>query len=440
LETCFDIDAASRKLIAGTSHASVIAVGPRVAAERLMNLGVDHAVLLQTEDWVTDPHTVARLVAQYIGTRRLAADRIVCADSIVATILTGALGAEKLTGTAGAGFEVVDTATMAVLPKQSAVYVLPEVKAEAAPTAATPEAAAALVRSLAGIDAAGATDELIPTDKLPGREAAMFLCRPGQPAGLANLVELAEMLRVPEICAVSGWPAEIWKESPPAVLAAGTWANELLARWIVPFPRVQTVFNAAGFKDGKIVVPVFGGKVYRLVEVQSQPLVVTFATLGGTSRRQVPWVNLPLPPEPEVPPTLAEAEFIIDVGYALRDREHFDLIVVPLKKTLEALGIKVMIGGTRKVVEELKLLVPSQQIGQTGTAVNPRVILSLGISGAPQHVDYLGERATIIAFNKDPHAPLMKRPKVMPVVGDLFETVPRFLAAISSQPRATART
>ena len=40
-------------------------------------------------------------------------------------------------------------------------------------------------------------------------------------------------------------------------------------------------------------------------------------------------------------------------------------------KRLEELGVKnVMLGGTRKVVEELKLLTSEQQIGQTGTAVN----------------------------------------------------------------------
>jgi electron transfer flavoprotein alpha subunit len=87
-------------------------------------------------------------------------------------------------------------------------------------------------------------------------------------------------------------------------------------------------------------------------------------------------------------------------------------------------------------VEELKLLTPDQQIGQTGTAVNPKLIISIGVSGAPQHVDYIGERATIIAFNKDADAPLMTlnqrraRPKVVPVVGDLFETVPRFTVAL----------
>ncbi|MGO9243420.1 MAG: FAD-binding protein, partial [Verrucomicrobiia bacterium] len=137
--------------------------------------------------------------------------------------------------------------------------------------------------------------------------------------------------------------------------------------------------------------------------------------------------------------SIADAEFIIDVGYALRNRENFDLVILPLKKRLEEIGVKnVMLGGTRKVVEELKLLTSEQQIGQTGTAVNPKLIISIGVSGAPQHIDYIGEQATIIAFNKDADAPLMTlnkrraRPKVVPIVGDLFETVPRFTAALTA--------
>jgi electron transfer flavoprotein alpha subunit len=135
--------------------------------------------------------------------------------------------------------------------------------------------------------------------------------------------------------------------------------------------------------------------------------------------------------------SIADAEFIIDVGYAVRNKENFDLVIAPLKKRLEEIGVKsVMLGGTRKVVEELKLLRPDQQIGQTGTPVNPQLIISIGVSGAPQHVDYIGERATIIAFNKDADAPLMTlnkrraRPKVVPILGDLFELVPKFTAAL----------
>src|SRR5262249_51522645 len=76
------------------------------------------------------------------------------------------------------------------------------------------------------------------------------------------------------------------------------------------------------------------------------------------------------------------------------------------------------------------------QIGQSGVSVQPRVLLAIGISGAPQHIQYIGPRATIVAFNRDPEAPIMTlnqrqpRPRVYPVVGDLFETVPQLIAAI----------
>ena len=44
-------------------------------------------------------------------------------------------------------------------------------------------------------------------------------------------------------------------------------------------------------------------------------------------------------------------------------------------------------------------------------------------------VDFVGNRAEVLCFNKDPEAPLMKlnqthpAPRVHPIPGDLFETV-----------------
>jgi electron transfer flavoprotein alpha subunit len=88
------------------------------------------------------------------------------------------------------------------------------------------------------------------------------------------------------------------------------------------------------------------------------------------------------------------------------------------------------------VTEELKLMPADAQIGQTGTPVNPAALIALGVSGAPQHLDYIGDRGIVLAFNRDPDAPIMtlndmrSAPRVYPVVGDLFETLPRFTAAL----------
>jgi len=136
--------------------------------------------------------------------------------------------------------------------------------------------------------------------------------------------------------------------------------------------------------------------------------------------------TVPLPPPIE--PTLSTADVIIDIGYGVRDKAGMEL-ARELKKKLEGMGLSPMFGATRKVTQDLKLLPLEAQIGQTGVAVNPKIILCLGISGAPQHIDYLGTRAEVLCFNKDPEAPLMKlnqthpAPRVHPIPGDLFITL-----------------
>jgi electron transfer flavoprotein alpha subunit len=136
---------------------------------------------------------------------------------------------------------------------------------------------------------------------------------------------------------------------------------------------------------------------------------------------------------------LSEAEFVIDVGFGVGNRDGYEAVIVPLEAALKSLGVsQLAIGGSRKVTEELRLLPADRQIGQSGVSVRPRILLAIGISGAPQHLSYIDPRATIIAFNRDPEAPIMTwnrrqpRPKVFGVVGDLFETVPAFIAALKS--------
>lgn len=134
---------------------------------------------------------------------------------------------------------------------------------------------------------------------------------------------------------------------------------------------------------------------------------------------------------------LADADFIVDVGYGVGNRDGFEAVIEPLLDALRRLGVRgLAVGGSRKVTEELHLLPADRQIGQSGVRVNPQVLLAIGVSGAPQHLNYIGPRTTVLAFNRDPEAPLLTlnqrqaRPRVFPVVGDLFETVPALTAAL----------
>ncbi len=141
---------------------------------------------------------------------------------------------------------------------------------------------------------------------------------------------------------------------------------------------------------------------------------------------------------------LADADCIIDVGFGVGNRDGYEAVIEPLIQALHDLPVRsLVVGGSRKVTEELHLLPLDRQIGQSGVSVNPQVLLAIGISGAPQHLSYIGTRATILAFNRDPEAPIMTlnqrqpRPRVLPVVGDLFETVPAFVAALRKKQVGT---
>ncbi|HVM62355.1 MAG TPA: acyl-CoA dehydrogenase family protein [Verrucomicrobiae bacterium] len=538
---------------------TAIAVGPQFAADllhRALALGADNAALIKTDDLVDDPHAAARLIADLAGQKQLPCDLVLCGDPVLAAVLAGNLGhahfsnirdfvvdgyetritlqkpdaTVSVTGPVVLAvadsptdldfaideyfdalekpLEVIDAAQLAIGPRMAVTYRLPQQAVTSEKIESTPEAVATLVRKIAGVESTAQGEgsfsgkiESITPDKLPGRDAAVFIATPDEVDGVEIAAAAAGALSLPfhvfvmgafddasirtaaarisadSIYFVSSPHLEgatpsallaalqtIWKDLLPAMLASGTWANELLAQFARTFPRVQARYNVleAITSNGSVdlVSPAFGGKIQRVASVgaiNEHPLVMTVAGAESAKRKVDGEKRVCLTPlefeydaatdelaralkaahEDEGAKSIADAEFIIDVGYALRNKENFDAVIMPLKRRLEEIGVKnVVLGGTRKVVEELKLLGSDQQIGQTGTAVNPKLIISIGVSGAPQHVDYIGERATIIAFNKDADAPLMTlnkrraRPKVVPIVGDLFETVPRFTAAL----------
>ena len=572
LETHFDFEAASRtglQRAIGLKAASkevvvtAIAVAPGYAARLLQlarALGADNAALIETENLLDNPHDVARLVANLTGQKQLPCDLVLCGDAVLAAVLAGNLGLSHFSsvkdfvvagdqtriklqkpeasittngpvvlaiaeGETDLDFtvddhftalnkplEVIDATHLATGPRFDVTYRLPERPVVEGRFESTPEAVAALVRKIAGVEptAQGGGSftgaiESVEKPKLPGRDTAVFIATPDKLEGLEAATACATALSLPFHVLVFGRFDEqavravaarvnagsvyfatsrhleaatpsallaalqtVWKDTLPRMLAAGAWADELLAQFARTFPRVQARYDMVEVtqRNGgvELVMPAFGGKVQRvatITQVPEHPLVMTVSGgavgIGARKTEREKQVFL-TPVEFEYDAetdelaralrtahgdtgvkSIADAEFIIDVGYAVRNRENFDLVIAPLKKRLEEIGVKnVMLGGTRKVVEELKLLGSEQQIGQTGTSVKPKLIISIGVSGAPQHVDYIGEQATIIAFNKDADAPLMTlnkrraRPKVVPIVGDLFETVPRFTAALKA--------
>ena len=128
-------------------------------------------------------------------------------------------------------------------------------------------------------------------------------------------------------------------------------------------------------------------------------------------------------------------QIVLDLGFGLGQRAAQTLWIAPLAATLAAVTrARIEIGGTRKAVQELGLMGPEQQIGQTGQRVAPALLIACGISGAPQHLVGIDPGTAVIAINRDPDAAIFAgRPRGVAAarcVGLLEDWLPRLEAAL----------
>lgn len=124
---------------------------------------------------------------------------------------------------------------------------------------------------------------------------------------------------------------------------------------------------------------------------------------------------------------LGEAEFILSAGNGIHDWDQFH-------SAAEVLGAT---EGASRVAVDDGFMPRFRQVGATGTWVTARVYVAVGISGAIQHMQGIGQCDKVVAINTDAGCDMVKRADLS-VIGDSGEILGELIRLVESRQQGGA--
>jgi electron transfer flavoprotein alpha subunit len=262
--------------------------------------------------------------------------------------------------------------------------------------------------------------------KLAGNLAADKVLYADHPA-LAEFTSEAYQLTLAKLIA---------EQSPRAMLFGHTTIGADVAGGLSAKLNLPLVSSCLNFTStAKFISQTCGGKIMAEGDLPSPTALVTMIPGGYKSEQgqsaQAPALESFAPPaldnlrvtlkqyvEPEAGDVdIAKESLLIAVGRGIQNKDNIELA----DELAASMGAAVC--ASRPVVDQ-GWLPTSRLVGKSGKRVKPKVYLALGISGAPEHVEGMGESDVIVAVNTDPNAPIFNVAKYGTTL-DLLELVPQ---------------
>jgi len=127
-----------------------------------------------------------------------------------------------------------------------------------------------------------------------------------------------------------------------------------------------------------------------------------------------------------------DSDCIVSGGKGMQNKDAYLCLLNSLCQAIrDTLQITVERGASRTAVEQ-GFSERIYQVGQTGTAVSPKLYIAVGISGAIQHMIGIANTETIIAINTDSHAPIFKQCDYY-IVGSAETVIPELVDRLKAR-------